>query len=292
MTAHTHAQVHLLLTLTQADSRQELLDQLLIRVPGLTSVTLWWHEGAVQTPIAHAGIRPDPAAVADEREMQRLPSEPRYLLSLTPGVHLRPEVVAVLGLRLLYLDAQHLIASLNNQRITLETEARTDALTGLLNRRAFDTDLDAIDAAGGPFAVVYIDLDGFKALNDRFGHALGDSMLRGYAAWLSRVTGAWGQAYRMGGDEYLILVTSYPGTPESFAEWANERLQVPFVDGVSASIGIAWRHETWRVSDLVRLADQRMYQAKSELPIRELPAHKLPTRTSQAETPPETGTGR
>lgn len=248
---------HLLLSLVQAVSRQELLDQLLLRVGGLQSATLWWQADGVLTMIGRAG---DPHA---EGEAVALPNEPRYQLSITLGITLSAEVLAVLGLRLMYLDAQQALYALSTQRATLELAARTDSLTGLLNRRAFDSDLDAVDLAGSSFAVVFIDLDGFKAVNDRFGHAVGDSLLRGYGAWLTRMIGTWGSTYRMGGDEYLILVTAYPGEDAEFSAWAHDRLQVPFVDGVSASIGIAWRHESWRVSDVVRLADQRMYGTKS-----------------------------
>jgi diguanylate cyclase len=255
-------QAQLLINLTIANSRQELLDELLLKLPKLKSVTLWWQADGVQTAICHTGEDGSPG----EGDPVTLPSERRYLLSFTAGVQLGPEVLAVLGLRLVHLDARHVIASLHDLRSSLEEAAQTDPLTGLLNRRAFDNDLDAVDAAGGSFAVVFIDLDGFKLLNDRYGHAVGDSMLRGYGTWLTRMIGSWGRAYRLGGDEYLILVTGFPGTPEEFAAWANERLQVPFVDGVSASIGIAWRHESWRVSDVVRVADQRMYQAKTARP--------------------------
>lgn len=253
----TRFQTQLLLRLTRAWSRQEVLDELLIRNLGLRSVTLWWHADGVQTAICRAGeSRTEGAPV-------RLPGEPRYLLSLTPGITLSDEVLAVMTLRLVHLDAQGLIASLTSQRSTLEVASRTDPLTGLLNRRAFDGDLDGVDAVGGSFAVVFIDLDGFKELNDNHGHDVGDAMLRGYGRWLTRMIGNWGAAYRLGGDEFLLLVTGYPGSPEVFSTWAHDRLQVPFVDGVRASIGIAWRHESWRISDVVRLADQRMYTAKT-----------------------------
>ena len=277
MTLRTQFQEQLLLNLVRADSRQDLLDQLTIRILGLRSATLWWQADGVMTLICRAG------SLRNEGEPIALPSEARYLLSLTAGISLSPEVLAVLGLRLVHLDAQQTIAALNDHRSSLERAARTDALTGLLNRRAFDTDLDAVGAAGGAFAVVFIDLDGFKVLNDRFGHDVGDSLLRGYGTWLVRMTGAWGQAYRMGGDEYVLLVTSFPGQPAEFSVWANERLQVPFVDGVTASIGIAWRHESWRVSDVVRLADQRMYQAKAARAAAQIQTEQAQTEQSQAE---------
>ncbi|WP_407539212.1 GGDEF domain-containing protein [Deinococcus radiomollis] len=256
MTPPVQFQGNLLLNLMLAGSRQALLDELLIRLSDLRSATLWWRDDEVQTMVCHAGEQ------RQEGPAQPLPHESRYLISLTPGVRLSPEVLAALCLRLLYLDALQQIAELKEVRAALETAARRDALTGLLNRHALDHDLHALDVAGNSFVVVLIDLDGFKRLNDQFGHALGDSLLRAYGSWLTRMTGAWGQAYRLGGDEFLVLVSSFPGSPTAFSQWAHERLQVPFVDGISASIGIAWRQESWRVSDVIGLADQRMYQAK------------------------------
>ncbi|AWN22527.1 hypothetical protein DKM44_04150 [Deinococcus irradiatisoli] len=257
----TQEQADLLLALTGAASKQEVLHQLLLRISGLKSVTLWWQDEGMMLP--HCGV----GVPLEEDPPTPLPYEPRYLLGLTSGVTLPETVQAVLALKLLHLDVQDINLTLNRQLSALTKAATTDALTGLPNRRAFDADLDALDLTDSRFAVAFIDLDGFKAINDQFGHALGDSLLRGYGVWLSRVTKGLGQVYRMGGDEYLVLITNFPGQPEEFAAWAHERLQIPFVDGVTASIGIAWRHESPAVSDVVRLADQRMYQAKAERPL-------------------------
>lgn len=258
--SHDPAQVDaaLVLALTGAASKHDLLSQLLDRTAGLSSVTLWWQEDGMMLPNCGVGVP------FQEAPPLPLPHEPRYFLGLTPGVTLAPAVQSVLALKLLFLDAQEINISLNRQLSALTKAATTDALTGLPNRRAFDADLDALEMTDTRFAVAFIDLDGFKAINDQFGHALGDSLLRGYGVWLSRVTKRLGQVYRMGGDEYLVLITNFPGRPEEFALWAHERLQIPFVDGVTASIGIAWRHESPAVSDVVRLADQRMYQAKAQ----------------------------
>ena len=144
--------------------------------------------------------------------------------------------------------------------------ALTDPLTGLDNRRAFDADVEVAEAAHEDFAVVFIDLNGFKALNDKFGHTLGDSLLRGYGVWLSRVTHERAQVYRLGGDEFVVLMRHTLLSPEAFSAWAMDRLQIPFVDGVSAAIGIAWRHECENVRAVLSLADERMYAVKkSEL---------------------------
>ncbi|MFC4426074.1 diguanylate cyclase domain-containing protein [Deinococcus navajonensis] len=91
--------------------------------------------------------------------------------------------------------------------------ARQDALTGVLNRRAFDEDLSAAQEAGTPFTLALSDLDGFKALNDAEGHAQGDKVLRIFAAALQAEVQPRGQVYRLGGDEFVLLM---PGV------WAEE----------------------------------------------------------------------
>ncbi|MBB5234649.1 diguanylate cyclase (GGDEF)-like protein [Deinococcus budaensis] len=259
MAAFPEPSTDALLALMAAESRADLLAALLHRTGGLRGVTLWSQEGGDRVPVAWAG---EPSG--EGTRTQRLGAESDHAVSAVPELEFSPLALAVLELRLLYLEARETNVFLSNQLAALAVTAKTDALTHLPNRHAFEGDLDALDATSTSFAVVFIDLDGFKAINDRFGHALGDSLLKGYAVWLLRVTGPWGRVYRMGGDEYLLLMTQFPGPPEAFTAWAYDRLQVPFVDGVSASIGIAWRHECAAISDVVRLADQRMYQAKAQ----------------------------
>ena len=84
-------------------------------------------------------------------------------------------------------------------------EARTDALTGLGNRRALFDDLDRALAAGDDVVLALYDLDGFKLYNDSFGHGAGDALLARVGANLRIVVGDRGRAYRMGGDEFCIL---------------------------------------------------------------------------------------
>ena len=84
-------------------------------------------------------------------------------------------------------------------------EARTDALTGLGNRRALFDDLDAALAAAGDVVLALYDLDGFKLYNDSFGHGAGDALLARLGANLRAAVGDRGRAYRMGGDEFCIL---------------------------------------------------------------------------------------
>ncbi len=191
-----------------------------------------------------------------------LPGAPNYMLGWTPAAPLLASVQAMLGLRLLYLDVLNEKLQLSDQLSNLRHAALTDPLTGLGNQRAFDADAEAAEAAHEDFVVVFIDLNGFKALNDKFGHALGDSLLRGYGVWLSRVTHERAQVYRLGGDEFVVLMCHSVLSPAAFSVWAMDRLQIPFVDDVSAAIGIAWRHECEDARAVLSLADRRMYAVK------------------------------
>jgi len=246
----------LLLKVAVAESQQQLLDQLVKESDkALTGVTLWREEGGTLTLQGWSGTS------QEEGLPVPLPGAPDYLLGWTPDAPLPASVQAIVGLRLLYLDSLSEKLHLNDQLSRLHHAVFTDPLTGLDNRRAFETHLEEAEAAQEDFVVVFIDLNGFKKLNDEFGHALGDSFLRGYGVWLSRVTHERAHVYRLSGDEFVVMARAVP-VPEAFSTWALERLQVPFIDEVSAAIGIAWRHECENVPAVLRLADERMYALK------------------------------
>jgi cyclic di-GMP phosphodiesterase len=100
-------------------------------------------------------------------------------------------------------------AAANQRRIALtHDEARRDALTGLPNRRAFEEQLDELlaDPERRPFGLVFLDLDGFKRINDAHGHSAGDDVLREVARVVARETRAEEEVYRLGGDELAVLV--------------------------------------------------------------------------------------
>lgn len=150
----------------------------------------------------------------------------------------------------------------------------TDHLTGLYNRSAMmDQISKAVSAAnrsGESLAVMYVDLDGFKELNDNFGHALGDTALQQAATRMRAVLRKHEAAGRVGGDEFALLVTSFSDR-EQLAEIAKRilaALRDPIVTGnakakISASIGIAvYPDHGTTPEDLIEHADRAMYQAK------------------------------
>ncbi|TVQ07033.1 MAG: EAL domain-containing protein [Leptolyngbya sp. DLM2.Bin27] len=156
----------------------------------------------------------------------------------------------------------------------LEYDAGHDALTGLPNRAQLLQQLDAAIALpqpGQPCAVLFIDLDRFKVINDSLGHQVGDELLRVIAQKLNRITRPGDMAARLSGDEFVVLLNPVAGVEQAIqiADQLLVELRQPFaLDDrnvfVSASIGIALctpRHQTG--VDLLRDADIAMYRAKA-----------------------------
>ena len=151
----------------------------------------------------------------------------------------------------------------------LDDDASTDALTQLANRRQLLADLDralamGTDARGSQVFALY-DLDGFKLYNDTYGHPAGDSLLRQLGANLATAVEPGGRAYRLGGDEFCILVPSSPAAAQRIVEDGREALS-EHGDGfrVGASAGaVLISAEATVASEALRLADRRMYAEKA-----------------------------
>jgi diguanylate cyclase (GGDEF)-like protein/PAS domain S-box-containing protein len=162
-------------------------------------------------------------------------------------------------------------------RVRLEEELRRRALqeelTGLPNRALFEDRLQhALAAArrGGRIAVLFVDLDDFKTVNDSLGHAAGDELLRVAAGRIDEVLRAGDTVARMGGDEFAVLLERIAGAdePELIAQRLLERLRAPVTLGgrrlvVRASVGIALSQPAAAPGDLLRDADVAMYAAKT-----------------------------
>lgn len=162
---------------------------------------------------------------------------------------------------------------LEEAREAAETLALTDALTGLWNRRGFETALEqaALNSSMTPFALAQLDLDYFKQVNDRYGHATGDDVLQHVAQILRSETRTADRVARVGGDEFLLLLMN-PGTTtdlENMARRIIRRIEQPIefekaTCCVSASIGFS-QSQHYSVVDTVRMladADAALYVAK------------------------------
>ena len=148
-----------------------------------------------------------------------------------------------------------------------QLEAVTDPLTGLGNRRLLMRELDDALTAGHPFWLAVLDLDGFKLYNDTFGHSDGDLMLARLAKRLRGVLEGHGRAYRLGGDEFCVIVSDGK-QGQAVVEAAQASLQEPGREfAISCSCGIARvPQEADDVEDALRLADSRMYAEKNSRP--------------------------
>jgi len=148
----------------------------------------------------------------------------------------------------------------------VEALARYDALTGVLNRREFEERFEAersrAQRSAGPCSLLLLDVDGFKQVNDRAGHAAGDEVLRHLGALLQQAVRSHDVLARFGGDEFIVLL---PDTPAEHLPPAAARIgALAGKAGISMSLGGAtWPTDCAELSDLFGLADRNLYRAKA-----------------------------
>ena len=199
---------------------------------------------------------------------------------MAPPVY-NPELLTLLGgtldalllafalahkLRLLVQDKELAMQQLNRSII----QAHTDHLTGIANRHAFDDQLARrhADAQGGReeggLALLLIDLDGLKSVNDRHGHARGDALLRDFAQGLAQLLREGVAVFRLGGDEFTILAPprEVDGLLAALQQLEGALRQRGYPQA-GASVGWALAAESPSSDQMLALADQRMYQHKN-----------------------------
>lgn len=174
-----------------------------------------------------------------------------------------------------YLEASSLrqamltSAQLVQQRLgRLMQEAQSDALTGLANRRAMKDTLTLLSQTGQSYAVLALDIDHFKRVNDQFGHDAGDQALVAVAKVLLQNSRTGDLACRVGGEEFTLIL---PDTTLETAGTIGERIresvsetEIPVVGKLTLSIGVACSKQSDRsVDDILKRADERLYLAKS-----------------------------
>jgi diguanylate cyclase len=172
-------------------------------------------------------------------------------------------------------DAETNLHAQSQKLHTYMTEARTDLLTGISNRRAFDEELNKRHAMFQrqrvPLGVLLIDVDHFKSVNDRYGHAVGDIVLKRVAEALDRAARDTDVVARYGGEEFVVAMVG--SSAEEFSKAADRlRRAVQSIevrsDNLSikptVSCGVAEIQEGEKVTDLVRRADEALYTAKRE----------------------------
>lgn len=177
--------------------------------------------------------------------------------------------VSLAAWALLLALARMALAFLENQRALslTHTEARTDSLTGLKNRRSLMADLKLqleLASSASPRALLLFDLDGFKEYNDAFGHPAGDALLIRLAERLADVVGRSGDAYRLGGDEFCVLVRADREEVDELLVACSAALSERG-EGfeVSSSFGsVLMPEEATTPTQALQLTDRRMYARK------------------------------
>ena len=176
----------------------------------------------------------------------------------------RPIVEVLTAATLVAIVVRIILTFGQNRRLVLELE--TDSLTGLANRGKLLFDLDRFYSGSdqAPHLLAILDLDGFKAYNDAFGHPAGDSLLIRLGHQLGNAVGSTGRAYRMGGDEFALIVPGEKaqarGAIEDAAAALSER-----GEGFRVTCSAGWAaipREASNRSSALQLADQRMYEQK------------------------------
>jgi diguanylate cyclase (GGDEF)-like protein/PAS domain S-box-containing protein len=167
------------------------------------------------------------------------------------------------------------ITERKQEQEALRIRARTDPLTGLLNRDAMLHELETRmrDPLHGPMAVLYIDLDRFKVVNDVLGHAAGDDLLGAAARRIARAAGTEGLIARFGGDEFLVICNTGDddARPERIADAILDAFGESFrfekeEFAITASIGIARApRDGDRPQTLIQNADAAMYDSKRRI---------------------------
>ena len=172
------------------------------------------------------------------------------------------------------VEAEQTIAEQSARIETLEVMTTTDPLTELLNRRGLMEELShAIANAerhNEPALLIYIDLDGFKAVNDTYGHAVGDAKLKFVAKTLLSTIRQTDYAARLGGDEFALLLShsELEGGKQrarfiqqqlNFSRFKSKNWLIP----IRASFGVAEIKAGMKLDEIVQIADSKMYRNKS-----------------------------
>lgn len=248
-------------------------------VQALDDVYRWWRERALA---GEAPVSPDRVATGVSSFngltaaffLDAIDLERDSLVQVGDDARVAAFRDLVIGLSALVLSIANLIATLVvrfGREDLLRDEIEADLLTGLGSRALFpELDARLLDEGGHPRALLHVDLDRFKPVNDVYGHQVGDALLREVGAILrAGVRGVDDQILRVGGDEFLVALHSIEGVleAEAIAERLLDEIRKPFaIDGheitIDASIGVSTSLRSTTLDAMMTEADLALYEAK------------------------------
>ncbi|GAA3546222.1 sensor domain-containing diguanylate cyclase [Zobellella aerophila] len=161
------------------------------------------------------------------------------------------------------------VGLLNDKITQLNTDSHTDPMTALYNRRGMQKVLDYYQEIQQHFAIIALDIDHFKGVNDSYGHDVGDQVIKSLAQLMQKNARKVDALCRSGGEEFIILL---PDTNAQVAEGIAERLrhhvaqhEMPEAGHVTISLGVAyWPGDTTGINEALKMADRALYQAKQQ----------------------------
>ncbi len=224
-----------------------------------------------------AGVAAERAALSYEFEIAPRPIERLSVqLALTFGAIALLALLPTFHIRSLRAQRRRLIAEIAERTADLERLARTDGLTGLLNRRSFDEALAEVVQRPGGVGLILIDVDHFKKYNDHLGHQAGDACLKSVAQALSAAVAEFPEAYprlvaRVGGEEFAVLCAAHEeGTLIAHGEQLRQAvlgLKLPHPAApegvVTLSMGLALVRQREDGESALKRADEALYRAKA-----------------------------
>ena len=147
--------------------------------------------------------------------------------------------------------------------------SESDQLTGMLNRRSYEQHISRYREKGSSegLTICAFDVNGLKTVNDTLGHKAGDELIKGAADCLEAVFGPYGKCYRVGGDEFMAILTGEGPTESELIDMLCSRTRSwkgMLVSGMSISLGIVRGTRDMTVDEAAGLADQKMYFYKAE----------------------------
>ena len=170
---------------------------------------------------------------------------------------------------------ENALQELKRTNLKLERLAATDSLTGAANRRQFiemvDAEIERAKRGGAPFSLLALDLDHFKAINDSYGHQVGDEILRGFVQKSLDAIRPYDGIARVGGEEFMVLLPQVVlAVGQSVAERIREAIANAAFGGaagknisLTVSIGVSqFGHDGDTIDEILRAADERLYRAK------------------------------
>jgi diguanylate cyclase len=172
-------------------------------------------------------------------------------------------VASILVILLVLWRLRRLLATVQDQAAQLTSQARTDGLTGIANRRTLDYEMERLDSTTlwprPSLTIAMLDLDHFKDYNDRFGHRAGDDLLIHTARAWRDALGGEGFIARYGGEEFTILL---PGIDLVGSRSIIEAVRLATPDGMTVSVGVAERASDETGFQALQRADRALYRAK------------------------------